>query len=109
MADAQAPESGVIHDIGYRHYDGERGGRPGQVPVPHDRREDVVRRQVVVDAEPHLLEVVGALRTPGRLARRLDGGQEQGDQDGDDRNHHQQLDEREPATTSDLHVQPLRM
>ena len=22
------PESGVIHDIGYRHYDGERGGRP---------------------------------------------------------------------------------
>ena len=23
-----APESGVIHDIGYRHYDGERGGRP---------------------------------------------------------------------------------
>ena len=24
---AGAPESGVIHDIGYRHYDGERGGR----------------------------------------------------------------------------------
>ena len=25
--DARTPESGVIHDIGYRHYDGERGGR----------------------------------------------------------------------------------
>jgi ABC-2 type transport system permease protein len=24
----RSPESGVIHDIGYRHYDGERGGRP---------------------------------------------------------------------------------
>ena len=33
MPDARSPgegaaESGVIHDIGYRHYDGERGGRP---------------------------------------------------------------------------------
>jgi ABC-2 type transport system permease protein len=28
VADARAPESGVIHDIGYRHYDGERRGRP---------------------------------------------------------------------------------
>ena len=28
IPDARAPESGVIHDIGYRHYDGERGGRP---------------------------------------------------------------------------------
>ena len=27
MPDVGAPESGVIHDIGYRHYDGERGGR----------------------------------------------------------------------------------
>ena len=27
-AETGVPESGVIHDIGYRHYDGERGGRP---------------------------------------------------------------------------------
>jgi ABC-2 type transport system permease protein len=27
VPDVGAPESGVIHDIGYRHYDGERGGR----------------------------------------------------------------------------------
>ena len=27
-APAGSPESGVIHDIGYRHYDGERRGRP---------------------------------------------------------------------------------
>jgi hypothetical protein len=30
-------------------------------------------------------------------ARRLHGGQEQRDQDGDDRDHHQQLDQGEPS------------
>jgi hypothetical protein len=30
-----------------------------------------------------------------RLADHLDGGQQQADQDGDDRDHHQQLDQRE--------------
>src|SRR5947209_4145833 len=42
-----------------------------------------------------------ALYSPGRGGRTdlLDGGQEQADEDGDDRDHHQQLDQREPAGT----------
>ena len=55
-------------------------------------------RVVVVDGQAELLEVVDALRPPGRLARRLDGGQQQGDQDRDDRDHHQQLDQREGSS-----------
>jgi hypothetical protein len=41
-----------------------------------------------------LLEVVDALNAPGRLH----GRQQEGEQDRDDRDHHQQLDQRE--TTS---------
>ena len=43
----------------------------------------------------NLHQVVAALGPPGGLARRLDGRQEQRDQHGDDRDHHQQLDQRE--------------
>jgi hypothetical protein len=46
-----------------------------------------------VDGQADLLEVVGALHAVGRLAHLLHGGQEQADQDGDDGNHHQQLDQ----------------
>jgi hypothetical protein len=48
-----------------------------------------------VDAEADLLEVVGALRPRGGLADLLDGGQQEADEDGDDGDHHQQLDQRE--------------
>jgi hypothetical protein len=44
-----------------------------------------------------LLQVVDALHPPRRLARRLNGGQEERDQDRDDRDHDQQLDECEPS------------
>ena len=47
----------------------------------HDRREGVVRGQVVVQGQADLLQVVRALGPPGGLAGRLDGGQEQADQD----------------------------
>jgi hypothetical protein len=53
---------------------------------------------VVVEGQPELLEVVAALDACRRLADLLDGGQEQADQDGDDRYHHQQLDQREPRS-----------
>ena len=59
-----------------------------------------------------LLQVVGALGTAGRLAGGLDGGQQQGDQDRDDRDHHQQFDQGESATTFKdgdfLHVRTFR-
>ena len=71
-------------------------------PVP--RLAGRVRRREHADpglvghaGEPDLLEVVLALRPGGRLADLLDGGQQQADQDGDDRDHHQQLDQREGA------------
>jgi hypothetical protein len=46
-----------------------------------------------VHRQADLLQVVDALGSPGRLARRLDRGQQQGDQDGDDRDHHQEFDQ----------------
>jgi hypothetical protein len=51
--------------------------------------------EIVVDAEAHLVQVVGALGACGRLAGLLHRGDEQADQDGDDGDHHQQLDQRE--------------
>src|SRR5262249_50774734 len=50
---------------------------------------------VVVQGHAQLLEVVGAVRAGRRLADLLDGGQQQSDEDGDDGDHHQQLDQRE--------------
>ena len=55
---------------------------------------------VIVQAQTNLLEIVCALDPSRRLARRLHGGQEQGNQDGDDRNHDKELDEREAASTN---------
>ena len=51
-----------------------------------------------MDGQAELLEVVDALRPPGRLARRLHGGQQQGDQDRDDRD----------TTRSSIRVKPRR-
>jgi len=42
-----------------------------------------------------LFEVIGALGASGSLADLLDSGQEQANQDGNDGDHHQQLDQRE--------------
>jgi hypothetical protein len=47
-----------------------------------------------VHRDPDLFQVVDALHPPPGLARRLDGGQEQGDQDGDDGDDDEQLDQR---------------
>ena len=67
-------------------------------PVPTSRqREDVVGRVVVVQRQADLLQVVDALGAAGGLAGRLHGGQQQADQDPDDRDDHQQLDQRESA------------
>ena len=53
--------------------------------------------------QPELLQVVGALRPPRRLARRLDRGEQQSDQHRDDRDDHEQLDEGEPAAMKGGH------
>src|SRR5262249_45823785 len=70
-------------------------------------------RQVVVDVveavqrQAELLEVVGALDARGGLAHLLDGGEQQADEDGDDRDDDEQLDQRErdpPAGRNSTHV-----
>ena len=45
----------------------------------------------------HCFEMVEALAAAGRFPRRLDGRQQQRDQDPDDRNHNQQFNQREAA------------
>ena len=60
---------------------------------PAARGKPVDRLFVVQRGEADLLEVVGALREPGRLAGRLHRRQQQRDQDADDRDDHQQLDQ----------------
>ena len=67
----------------------------GQGKLARPRRKRVVGVVVVVAGEAKLLEVVAALHPRGGLADLLDRGQQQADEDGDDGDHHQQLDQRE--------------
>ncbi len=53
---------------------------------------------VVVQGEPDLFEVVGALGAGGRFPDLLDGREQQADEDRDDGDHNEQLDQREGAT-----------
>ena len=77
--------------------------RLGREPVGVDAsRELAVGVVVVVQGQPDLLQVVLALHPGGGLADLLDGGQQQADQDRDDRDHDQQLDQREPGSRRGL-------
>jgi hypothetical protein len=55
---------------------------------------------IVVQGQAVLFEVVLALRSPRRLPCLLYGWQQESDQDGDNGDHHQQLDQREPGMPS---------
>ena len=79
---------------------------PGARPRSSAREEEADReavqgRVVVVQGDADLLEVVGALGPAGRLAGRLDGRQQQGDQHADDGDDHQQLDQGEATAGQD--------
>ena len=50
---------------------------------------------IILGGQGDLLEVVRALGPVARLPRRLDGRQEQGDQDRDDGDHDEEFDQRE--------------
>jgi hypothetical protein len=65
--------------------------------------EDVV---IVVHGNAELLQVVAALRPAGRFAGGLDGGKQQGDEDRDNRDYHQQLNQRK-TSPSRSHKQPF--
>ena len=51
---------------------------------------------MVLDCQPDLLEIVLALHPPARLARLLHRGDAQVDQERDDRDHQEELNERQP-------------
>ena len=51
-------------------------------------------------SQSDLLQIVHALEAPRGLACRLHGRQQQRNQDGNDCDHHQELDQREPRTTT---------
>jgi hypothetical protein len=57
-----------------------------------------------VNRDAELLQVVRALRPGGGLADLLNGREEEADQDRDDRDHHQQLDQREAAPLGGPHA-----
>ena len=61
------------------------------------RRQCVAAALVVEDPQADLLEVVLALRRAGRFACGLHRREKQRDQNADDRDDHQQFNEREPA------------
>src|SRR5262249_12960862 len=68
---------------------------PVRVRVVQRGREPTLGVVETVQGQAELLEVVAALQACGRLADLLDGGQEQADEDGYDRYHHQKLDQGE--------------
>src|SRR5262249_49584898 len=76
-------------------------GGPGRVRVGAQipRRQLLEVVVVVVGGQADLLEVVLALHPRRRVADLLDRGQEQADEEGNDGNHHQQLDQRDPTPT----------
>ena len=68
---------------------GPQVGVAGPIGSPTVGRQPLRQAFVVETAQGELLDVVPALRHPGRLAGRLDRRQQEGNQDADDRNDHQ--------------------
>jgi hypothetical protein len=65
-------------------------------------RHAVVDIVVVMGGETQLFEVVFALSAAGGFAGLLNGWEEQSDEDRDDRDHHEQFDERETTPIGPL-------
>ena len=87
---------GVVEEVGERGLFDKRqeARRNGERASVAEGREKAVRIVVIVERERPLLDVVDALHTSGRFARRLNGREKQADQNTDNRDHDQQLDER---------------
>ena len=73
---------------------------PIHAGIDADRRQGLVRTHVVVHRQTDLLEVVRALCPPSRFTRGLNGRQQQANENGDDGNHHKQLDQGKTAVSS---------
>ena len=66
----------------------------------HGQRQSLLL--VARDRHANLIEILAACSTSRRFAYRLDGGNEQREQDRDDGDYDQQLDERECAPSMDM-------
>ena len=100
---------GLLFDVGqdqHRPVGSERFGQVEKIVLvlarrpPRNarrRREPLKRAFIVGKGQPNLLEIVRALGPPRRFASRLHRRQEQRHQDTDDRDHHEQLHQREAA------------
>ena len=74
------------------------------VPSDAGRRETAASVVEVVDREPHLLHIVRALHSARRFASRLNGGQEQTDQNPDDGDDDEEFDKRKAASIKTLSI-----
>src|SRR5262249_53793202 len=99
---APDPEHVLLLEVGQ---DVRLPGAPAAAVGADTGRQLLVGVVVGVQGEAELLEVILALQAGGGLADLLDGGHEQPDQDGNNGDHHQQLDEGEPPT-ADTHDWP---
>src|SRR5262249_20248260 len=96
--EVELPVDGVLLDERQHLRDPPPADRVGAVVVVLAGGQPAVDVVEGVQGDADLLEVVAALHSAGGLTDLLDGGQQQADQDGDDRYHHQQLDQRERST-----------
>ena len=69
---------------------------PGFGGVETAVRQVTVRVMIRVDSDADLFEVVPAFDAAAGLTHLLNRGQQQSDENGDDCDHHQQLDQRKP-------------
>src|SRR6516225_128005 len=85
---------------------------PVSVAEPAAWRELLKGVVIIVHGQSNLLEIVLALHAVGGFANLLHGGQQQAYQDGNDGNHHQQLDQGEaparPPTWSEIMLRHTR-
>ena len=74
---------------------------PAGRPSPVSWRKLLIDVFVIQQSEAELFQVVGAGHAVGSFAHLLHGRHKQGDEDGDDGNHHQQFDQGVAAPSAD--------
>ena len=67
---------------------GDQGVGAGPLLVDADGRQSLVGAHVIVHRQSDLFKIVRTLRSSGRFTRRLNGWQEQRNENGNDGNHH---------------------
>src|SRR5262249_36406237 len=77
-----------------------RAGHDRSVVRPLPERKLTVSAVIIMDSNPHLMEIVGATHAIGGFPHLLHSRDKQANQYGDNGNNHEQLDERKRAAAS---------